>query len=262
MKTQTQTGPAVRGLIKQIDRGTIAFAQDWLKFFLIVYGIWVLAPFAAPVLMQVGATGPAQVIYNLYSLFCHQLPERSLFFFGTKPMYTLPEIGQVWSTANVNVLRQFIGNAQMGWKMAWSDRMISTYGGVWLAGLLYAAWKPRAPRLSLKAWVLIGMTPILLDGMTHMVNDVLAGTTGTGFRDTNAWLQALTLNTLPLSFYQGDQLGSFNSWMRWLTGFLFSFTTVFALFPLIESSLRQTASDAARQYERVLTHQARNTGNR
>ena len=254
LNTRTQASPAIRGMVKQIDRAAIAFAQDWLKYFVIVYGIWVLAPFAAPVLMQVGATGPAQAVYNIYSLFCHQLPERSLFFFGPKPMYGLQEIGQVWSTANANVLRQFIGNGQMGWKMAWSDRMISTYGGVWLAGLLYAAWRPRAPRLSLKAWVLIGVMPILLDGMTHMVNDALAGTTGMGFRDTNTWLQALTFNMLPSSFYVGDQLGSFNSWMRWLTGFLFSFTTVFALFPLIGSSLHQTASDAARQYERVMTH--------
>src|SRR5207247_7756663 len=171
--------------------------------------------------------------------------------FGPKPMYSLQEIGQVWSTANPQVLREFIGNAQMGWKMAWSDRMISTYGGVWLAGLLYAALSRNAPHLSLKAWLVVGILPILVDGTTHMVNDLVAGTSGTGFRDTNDWLRALTLNALPSSFYYGDQLGSFNSWMRWLTGFLFSVTSVFALFPLIGASLQKTASDAEYQLERI-----------
>ena len=84
-----------------------------------------------------------------------------------------------------------------------------------------------------------------------MINDIVAGTTGAGFRDTNAWLQVLTGNTLPTAFYVGDQLGSFNSWMRWLTGFLFSFTTVFALFPMIDEAMRNIARDAGRQLERV-----------
>jgi len=256
LNTPTHVNPATRSLIQKIDHAVLSLAGHGLTAFLIVYGIWVLVPFVAPVLMAVGATGPAEVIYNVYSLFCHQLPERSLFFFGPKPMYSLQEIGQVWSTANPQVLREFIGNAQMGWKMAWSDRMISTYGGVWLAGLLYAAlgrWRfiNATPRLSLKEWLLVGILPILVDGTSHMVNDLVAGTTGTGFRDTNDWLRALTLNALPSSFYYGDQLGSFNSWMRWLTGFLFSFTTVFALFPLIGASLQRTASDAERQLERI-----------
>ena len=206
-------------------------------------------------LVQFGASGPAEAIYSLYSLFCHQLPERSLFFFGPKPMYTLQEIGQVWPTDNAQILRQFIGNAQMGWKMAWSDRMISAYGGVWLAGSLYAVLGRRAPHLSLTAWALLGIVPIFADGITHMLNDIVAGTTGTGFRDANAWLQLLTVNALPAAFYNGDQLGSFNSWMRWITGFLFSFTTVFALFPIIAEAMQNMMHDAEHQLERLLQAQ-------
>ena len=207
------TSPATRQVVARVDAAVVFVARNWLSWFLMVYGVWVLVPFSTPWLMQVGAAGPAEAIYSLYSLFCHQLPERSLFFFGPKPMYTLLEIGQVWPTDNAQVLRQFIGNAQMGWKMAWSDRMISAYGGVWLAGLLYAVFGKRAPRLSLKAWLLIGIVPIFADGIMHMLNDILAGTTGTGFRDTNAWLQVLTGNTLPAAFYAGDQLGTFNAWL-------------------------------------------------
>jgi hypothetical protein len=73
-----------------------------------------------------------------------------------------------------------------------------------------------------------------------MLNDALAGTSGIGFRDTNAWLQYLTSNLLPASFYQGDAFGSFNSWARWVSGFLFAFSTVLAVFPSIDRAMRET----------------------
>ena len=256
MTTQAPSA-TTRGFIKAVDRASIGFARNWLAVFLVVYGAWILLPFVAPLLMEVGASGPANALYTIYSLFCHQLPERSLFFFGPKPMYSLQEIGQFWSTDNAIVLRQFVGNAQLGWKMAWSDRMISVYGGVWLGGLLWAffASRGRTPRLSLLAWILVGVMPLAIDGASHMLNDIVAGTTGLGFRDTNAWLAALTGNALPPAFYYGDQLGSFNSWARWITGFLFSLTTVFALFPIIDESMQSTARDAQRQLARVISYE-------
>src|SRR5712691_7786271 len=106
---------ATHGFIRQIDRAAIYISHNWLKVFLVAYGAWVLMPFLAPPLMQIGATGPANALYTFYSFFCHQLPERSLFFFGPKPMYTLQEIGQIWPTTNAIILRQFVGNAEMGW---------------------------------------------------------------------------------------------------------------------------------------------------
>jgi uncharacterized membrane protein len=248
------SAPAARSVIGALDRVTLYIARNWLMLFLVGYGIWVLAPITAPLLMEAGATGPAGVVYAIYSLFCHQLPERSFFFFGPKPMYKLQEIGQVWSTDNALVLRQFVGNQAMGWKMAWSDRMISVYGGVWLGGIVYALSQRRL-RVPLAAWALVGVLPLGLDGLSHMLNDIVAGTTGLGFRDTNAWLQALTGGVFPQSFYAGDALGSFNSWARWITGLLFSFTTVFALFPIIDGSMGLTARDAERQLARINAYQ-------
>ena len=246
--------PASRGLIKSVDRATLYISRNWLIAFLIVYGVWVLTPITAPILMQMGATGPANAVYLIYSLFCHQLPERSFFFFGPKPMYSLQEIASVWPTDNAIILRQFVGNAEMGWKMAWSDRMISVYGGIWLAGIIYALTRRRV-HISLLVWVLLGVLPLGLDGVSHMINDVVAGTSGLGFRDTNAWLQALTGNAFPASFYAGDQLGSFNSWARWITGTVFSVTTVFALFPIINASMDETSKDAERQMARLAAYE-------
>lgn len=48
------------------------------QVFLVMYGLWVFIPFLAPLFMNIGWTGPGRVIYLVYSLFCHQLPERSL----------------------------------------------------------------------------------------------------------------------------------------------------------------------------------------
>ncbi len=256
---QKAVSPHLRSFVLSVDRFAMWLGQHWLAAFLVAYGVIVFAPFLAPVFMHLGATGPAEALYFFYSFLCHQLPERSLFFFGPKPMYTYAEIKTVWPLDGFEGLRQFIGNAQMGYKMAWSDRMISTYGGLWLGGLIYALLGKRAPRVSLLVWVLVGILPIGLDGVSHMLNDVLAGTTGTGFRDTNSWLQALTLNTLPSSFYAGDQLGSFNSWARWITGFAFSITTVLAAFPLIERSMHELADSAQYAQARAQLRSAEST---
>jgi hypothetical protein len=60
---------------------------------------------------------------------------------------------------------------------------------------------------------------MLVDGVSHMASDVVG--LGEGFRYTNEWLATLTENSLPGSFYRGTVLGSFNSWMRLITGVLF-----------------------------------------
>ena len=230
---------AVKGLVLWITR-------HWLALFIVVYGSWALMPFLAPILMQVGATEPAAAVYLFYSFFCHQLPERSLFFFGVKPMYSLAEIKAVWQLDGFLGLRQFIGNSEFGYKVAWSDRMISFYGSIWVGAILFAFVRRRIKSLSPVAWFFIGIVPVGLDGITHMINDALAGTSGAGFRDTNAWLAWLTGNTLPQWFYAGDALGSFNSDLRWITGILFGLTTVWFLFPLIESGMRQVQFQMAR----------------
>jgi hypothetical protein len=73
--------------------------------------------------------------------------------------------------------------------------------------------------------------PITVDGGTHMLSD-LAGI-GQGFRDSNQLLAALTNNALSASFYAGDALGSFNSWMRIITGLLAGLGIVWFVFPYI-----------------------------
>ncbi len=56
---------------------------------------------------------------------------------------------------------------------------------------------------------------------------------GQGFRDTNLWLAELTNYRFSAGFYTGDALGSFNSWMRLLSGLFFGFGVVLYGFPYL-----------------------------
>ncbi len=192
--------------------------ETLFAFFLIGYGLWVFLPFLAPVSMHLGWTAAGKALYFFYSFFCHQLPERSLFLFGSKGMYSLSEIQAAWQvTDNPLVLRQFIGNEYMGWKVAWSDRMISFYTSIWFFALIGFLLRRRIRPLPWWGYALF-LLPLIVDGFSHWISD-LAGI-GNGFRDTNVWLATLTRYSLPATFYAGDALGSFNSLMRWISGIL------------------------------------------
>jgi uncharacterized membrane protein len=210
------------------------FSNHWFETFLIVYGVWVFMPFLAPVFMHTGWAGAGKAIYFVYSFFCHQLPERSFFLFGQRTMYSLDEIRVAWQdTSNPMILRQFVGSESMGWKIAWSDRMISFYTSVWLFAVI---WFPLRRKLKPLSWwsFTLFLIPIIIDGGTHAISD-LAGI-GQGFRDTNGWLAVLTNNILPASFYAGDDLGSFNSLMRMMTGLLAGLAIGWFVFPYVFQS--------------------------
>ncbi len=209
-------------------------SRYWFAAFALVFGLWVWFPFLAPVFMHAGWDAAGKAIYFVYSFFCHQLPERSFFLFGSMPMHSLSEIQTAGGNiANPFLLRRFIGNGTMGWKVAWSDRMISLYTGIWLFAVAW--WPLRRKVRPLPWWALVlFILPIFLDGASHAVSD-LAGI-GSGFRDSNVWLAMLTGNVFPLSFYRGDAVGSFNSWMRLATGFLAALGLVWFAFPYMEAS--------------------------
>ena len=232
MSNSTATAPRA---VSQPADGWLAGA--WLQIFLILYGIWIWLPFLAPTFMHIGWSSAGRTLYFIYSFFCHQLPERSYFLFGQKTMYSLPEIQSAWQNSfNPLVLRQFIGNTAMGWKVAWSDRMISFYGGVWAFAILWAPFRRRIKALSWWGFALL-LLPIVVDGGTHMLSD-FAGI-GQGFRSTNQWLAIWTNHAFPASFYAGAALGSFNSWMRIITGLLAGLGIVWFAFPHLEQSFAE-----------------------
>lgn len=205
--------------------------------------VWGLMPFLAPAAYHWGYPLVGRAIHLLYTPFCHQLPQRSWFFFGPKLTYTLAEIANVAGTDEAAQLRFFFGSPELGWKMAWSDRMVSFYFMVPVFGLLYAGL--RCVGISIRPTsfrtLLLLLLPMILDGLTHMISDTIWGISGGGFRDNNGWLALLTANRLS-GFYVGDHFGTFNWWMRLLSGLLAAFGLAFFLFPRLDDLLRREAA--------------------
>lgn len=194
-------------------------------------------PYLAPVFMKFGWETPGRAIYLIYSFLCHQLPQRSYFLFGSEMTYSLSEIQSVWqNTLNPLVLRQFIGNAEMGWKIAWSDRMVVMFTSLWLFGIL---WRPLHRWVKPLPWwgLVLFLLPMAIDGFSHLISDLYG--IGQGFRDSNIWLATLTNNLFPPGFYAGDAWGSFNSLMRLLTGILFGLGVVWFSFPYLDKAYSQ-----------------------
>jgi uncharacterized membrane protein len=134
----------------------------------------------------------------------------------------------------------------MGWKVAWSDRMVSMFTSLWLSGVLWGIFKRKMKPLPWWGVVLL-LLPMALDGLTHTFSD-LAGI-GQGFRDSNAWLAALTQNIFPPNFYAGDAWGSFNAWMRLITGILFGLGVVWFCFPFLNAAFTNSAQVVEYKYQ-------------
>lgn len=239
---------------------TRALMRHWLLIFIALYGVFNLLPFLAPVLMKIGWPGGGNAIYTFYSALCHQMAQRSFFLFGQHNMYTLDQL-PVMLTGNTGtdtlLLRNFRGNDVLGWKVAWSDRMVSMYAGIWLVGVVYWGASRVRPQRPISIWRFgLLALPMVIDGSTHMISDTLDGLT-TGFRYQNTWLASLTGHVMSDSFYSGDALGSFNSWMRLLTGLLFAVGAVWLVFPLMDRYARATLVDIDTKIEQVNEAQRR-----
>lgn len=233
--------------LTKTDQFVLWLSRHWVLVISLLLGLYVLAPFFAPLFMAMGLTIPGRVIYWVYSFLCHQLPERSYFLFGPKISYSLPEIQSVWqNTNNIDILRQFIGNSQMGWKVAWSDRMVSMFTSLWLFGIIWGVVRKKVKPLPWWGLVLL-VLPMAVDGSTHLVSD-LAGI-GQGFRDSNAWLVALTSHAFPAAFYAGDAWGSFNAGMRLISGVLFGLGIVWFGFPYIGAAFANSAQVVDYKYQ-------------
>ncbi len=219
------------------DKITYLFEHHWLAVFNSSWGLFVTLPFIAPLCMTLGLTIPGRILYFIYNFFCHQLPERSWFLFGPQFSYTKVEIATAWgrpleAISNEIVRRQFIGTPEIGWKVAWSDRMVAMYGSIFIFGLIYALLRQAGFKMQPIhwAWFLLALVPMGLDGTSHLINDLFRLT----FRDTNDWAAMLTMHMFSDNFYHGDMFGSLNSVLRLFTGVIFGLGVVGFLWPIMD----------------------------
>ena len=224
-----------------VDRFVYWSFRHWLFLLLCPLLFFSLLPFVAPIFMALGWTSLGKLIYTIYIPSCHQYPQRSWFFFGEKLTYTLAEISEVFTASNEWELRGFYGTPEMGWKVAWSDRMISFYTMTPVFGLFYALLRRWYGQIKPIHWsiLLFMLLPMFVDGITHAVNDTLYSVFGSGLRDTNEWLATATGDRWP-EFYAGDHLGTFNWWARLFTGLLAAWGVAFYTFPWLEEIIQET----------------------
>lgn len=202
----------------------------------------VVLPWVAPILMRLGQPAAGGALYTVYGLLCHQLPQRSFFLFGPQASYSLAELEQAGiDVADVAALRAFRGSPAMGYKVAWSDRMVSLYSSLALTALGWWPLRGRVRPLPLAVAAAL-MLPMVVDGLSHTVSD-LAGL-GQGFRDHNAWLIALSGGRIGTAFAAGDHLGSFNSLARLLTGGLFGAAAALTMAPRLAAPARAALAGA------------------
>lgn len=249
-----KTTGKTRSLVIIIDKVIYGIARHWLAVFNIGVALYIGLPMLiAPTLMQVGATGPAKLIYTIYGPMCHQMASRSFFLYGEQYAYPrelagtaltpieayMPEIPEFiaasadpakWTTFLLPA-RKFLGNAQMGYKMALCERDIALYGAILVFGLLYALLRHRINFKPLPIWafLLFGMGPIALDGFSQLFSQY--GTAAEALSFFN--------NVFPLR--ESTPL------FRTLTGFLFGFTLAWMAYPRVDVGMNDTADDLERK---------------
>jgi uncharacterized membrane protein len=181
--TNAKLGGKARNLVLLLDRLILGVARHWLLLFNLVFGLYAGLPVLAPLLMSWGHARLANVIYFVYQFMCHQMPSRCF----------------------------FIGRFQVGL----CERDLALYGGMCMAGMVFALCRNRARPLPIRVWiVLIG--PLVLDGTTQLL----------GLR-SSTWL------------------------LRTLSGLLAAGATVWLVYPYLHDGFREVEESAGSQLSKV-----------
>ncbi|MGH2523159.1 MAG: DUF2085 domain-containing protein [Anaerolineales bacterium] len=213
-----------RDLVIALDRGILGFARSWLLVFNLFILIFVGLPFLAPTLMKAGLITPAAILYRMYGPpLCHQLAYRSWFLFGERPSYSRGVFEQYTgiNPADFWAARDFTGNPEMGYKVAYCERDIAIYGAILLGGLIYSLpfVRQRLKPLHWLAWVLVGLLPIALDGFSQLFSQ----------------MGIPPFNLIPFR--------ESTPFLRTLTGGLFGLANVWLAYPYFQESMREVAHD-------------------
>ncbi len=217
------------------DRIIHWFSRHFMMVLNLFIFLYVALPFMAPVFMNAGVPALARPIYSVYGALCHQMAFRSWFLFGDQVAYPRASAGvegyvtygEATGLDEDDLLeaRRFIGNEEVGYKVAYCERDIAIYGAMFLFGLLFVASGRRIPPLPWYWWVIIGILPIGIDGFSQLLSQI----PGWPFWDYR--------ESTPL--------------LRTLTGALFGFSTAWFGFPLIEESMAETRVNFAAKKARL-----------
>jgi uncharacterized membrane protein len=226
------------------DRFTHWLSSHYLAILNIIVLVYLALPVLAPVLMKIGFEEPARIIYRGYGFVCHQLAFRSFFLFGEQSVYPRTAAGLTGlfsfqqatgfdeaSTAEALIASsKFVGNDVVGYKIALCQRDMAIYGSILLFGIMFGLTGRRLKALPWYIWILIGLVPIGLDGLSQL------------------------LSQSPFNFWT---LRESTPFYRVLTGFLFGFSTAWFGYPLVEQAMEDSRQLMAAKYRR--THRSGST---
>jgi uncharacterized membrane protein len=220
------------------DRFTYWLSSHYLAILNLIVLVYLALPVLAPVLMKAGLEGPARIIYRGYGFVCHQLAFRSFFLFGEQLIYPREAAGlggylslqQATGLNEASVAEallassKFVGNDLVGYKIALCQRDMAIYGSILLFGIIFALTGRKLKPLPWYIWVLVGIVPIGLDGLSQL------------------------LSQPPFSFWAFRESTPF---FRIVTGFLFGFTTAWFGYPLVEQAMADSRQLLASKYRRT-----------
>jgi uncharacterized membrane protein len=109
--------------------------------------------------------------------------------------------------------RAFIGNAQVGFKVALCERDIAIYGSILLFGVVFVLSGKRIKALPWWLWLALAIVPVGLDGFSQLFSQP-------------------PLSLLP---YRES-----TPYLRVLTGAMFGFFSVWFAYPMLEESFAET----------------------
>jgi uncharacterized membrane protein len=219
--------------VSKTDRFSYWLSRHYMVIFNILVFVYVGLPFLAPTLMKANVTFPARAIYTIYSPLCHQFAFRSWFLYGDQTYYPR-ELAMIDGVVTYERLsgveevdlaeaRRFVGNQNVGYKVALCQRDIAMYGGILLFGLVFSFSGHRLRSIPWYLWLLLGVVPIGWDGASQLPS--LMGI------DLPGWLPLRESSPL----------------LRSLTGGLFGIMTAWYIYPLIEATMRETRAMLARK---------------
>jgi uncharacterized membrane protein len=258
-----------RSIVIGIDRSVYWLSKHWLAVFNTIAFIYVGLPILAPALMNAGLETPARIIYRVYSPLCHQMTQRSFFLFGDQYAYPrelagtdlepieayiggIPEFDNVepdnWP-AFFTAARRFLGNEQLGYKMALCQRDIGIYLFVLVGGLLYGMLRNRVNirPMPILLFIVIGLGPIALDGFSQLFSywsTPLDGSAPTG-------IAATVQSVLPLR--------ESTPFLRAFTGAWFGLALVWLAYPHVNESMKGTESQLGAKLNRISTQEPKST---
>ena len=177
-------------LESRLDRATGWTVRHWLLFANGAAALYAGLPWLSPLAKWSGHPLVGELLFRLYTPLCHQIPARSFFFCGHQ--------------------------------VAFCHRCAAMYTSIVAAGLLFALLRRRIRPISLKTAGLL-LVPMLIDGGTHLVDDVLA----LGLRGG------------------GDAIGTPNFWLRMITGALVGLAALLFLFPRLERDVGRVFASPA-----------------